>query len=265
MKKEEYFFNNAAEKKRLEIKFDSEQAKQQLLDMGFKRGMKFLDVGCGTGAMLREVKAFDSKNKHIWGIDANKEFLLHAARIASENKRAKYCASNTYRLPFKDNSFDFVWSRLMLEHLVDPLRAIKEMKRVSKKGGIIAIGDLDGNCIFHYPVDKKFERDLNHLLTLLAPYGFDPYIGRKLFHLLLVLHLRKIEVKLYPYHNIYGKPNKKDRINWNIKIKSAIGFLRKHTKSKDNFLKKIESSCLSYIQRKDTFTYSTLIFAKGVK
>ena len=264
MKKEKYFFNTPREKKRLEIKFNPEHARQQLLDMGFKKGMKFLDAGCGTGAMVRTVKEYDPKNKHIYGVDANRGFLAHGSSLLSDNK-SHYCSGNLYKLPFKDNSFDFVWTRFVLEHLVNPLAAIKEMKRVLKRGGIIAVGDLDGNCVFHYPMEKEFEKKLNAILKLLGPYGFDPLIGRKLFYFLRVLKFSRIDVKLYPYHNIFGRPDKNAWLNWNIKINETVVFLKKNSKLSAAGLKNIRKQLLSYILNKNTYTYSVLIFAKGVK
>jgi ubiquinone/menaquinone biosynthesis C-methylase UbiE len=264
MKKEKYFFNTPSEKKRLEIKFDPAQAKQQLLDMGFKKGMRFLDAGCGTGAMVRTVKGYDPKNKHIYGVDANKKFLTFSSSLKSRN-RADYYAGNLYKLPFKDKSFDFVWTRFVLEHLINPLAAIKEMKRVLKKGGIIAMGDLDGNCVYHYPINPDFERNLNTILKSLGPYGFDPFIGRKLFYFLRALKFANIHVKLYPYHNIFGRPDQNDWLNWNIKINGTIKFLEKNRKLSRVLLKKIKKQWLSYILDKNTYTYSVLIFAKGVK
>jgi predicted glycosyltransferase involved in capsule biosynthesis len=145
------------------------------------------------------------------------------------------------------------------------LAAIKEMKRVLKTDGILAVGDLDGNCVFHYPMDPAFEKNLDTILKLLSPYGFDPFIGRKLFSFLKILKFAKINVQLYPYHNIFGRPKKNDWMNWNIKINSTIGFLKKNTKLSGDDLKNLKKQLLSFILNKNTYTYSMLIFAKGVK
>lgn len=264
-KSEKYFFNTALEEKRFPLKFEVEQASEQLFEMGFKKGMRFLDVGCGIGQVLRLVSILDKRNKHLFGVDSNKDILSRAVLQARNNKNLKYCTGNIYRLPFKNDTFDFIWCRLTIEHLVNPLFAIKEMKRLLTRGGIIALGDLDGNCLFHYPLNKHFEKRIQRALKLLEPFGFDPFVGRKLFHLLKISHFKNICTKIFPYHNIYGKPEKKVLISWAMKINSTIDFLKNNSDAGKGFLEKTRKEFIDYIRSNDTFTYSVLIFAKGVK
>ena len=53
--------------------------------------------------------------------------------------QVKYIQGNIFQLPFKENSFDVVWNQGVLEHFTEPEKAIKEMYRVTKPNGIVAI------------------------------------------------------------------------------------------------------------------------------
>lgn len=266
-KKEIYFVDSPKERKRLDLKFNVEQSKQELVDMGFKKGMSFLDVGSASGNMVRLVGEYDIDNKNIAGVDINTQYVDYCNEFVkkSKNQNIKYYVGNTYQLPFKDNQFDFIWSRFLLEHLKDPFLAIKEMKRVLKPSGKLAIGDIDGNCLFHYPIEEKFEKELFEAIELLKPFGFDPFIGRKLFHFMKQLRMKNIDVKIYPYHDIHGEPNKIDLENWMSKIKSVIDFIKKANLMDIDKANDIETNFIKLIKSKQTFTYSTLIFVRGEK
>lgn len=262
-----YFMSSSSEWDRLKGKFDYEQTKQSLVELGFQKGMSFLDVGCGPGMMVNLVSDFDKTNENICGIDANSEFMERATKESKEkgNNQIKYYTGNIYNLPFADDSFDFVWSRFLFEYLQNPILALKELRRVVKKGGIVAVGDLDGNDVFHYPIDVKLEDNLNKIMKALATTGFDPFVGRKLFYYMNEAGIEDVEVKLYPYHNIYGEPKSKDLENWVVKVNSCVEFLKKNKSLNEDEGEEIKKDFLNHFCDKKTFTYSMLIFAKGKK
>lgn len=252
--------------KRLESKFDVDSAREQLEKLGFRNGMRFLDAGCGGGAMTR-LAAKSAKRSRIFGIDANEDHVAYAEKTAQKQHlpNIKYYKASIYNLPFKDSSFDFIWSRFLFEYLKDPLSALRELKRVAKRGGIVCVGDIDGNCLFHYPTNDLFRNKLNKAMKLLEPFGFDPFVGRKLYYFFKKAGFGKIEVSLFPYHNIYGKPGKKDYENWETKIASVTNFIKKINTANSKFAASLKKDFLRYIRHNNTFTYSVLIFAKGIK
>lgn len=111
----------------------------QAVEPFIKRNAKFLDVGCGAGyAML---KAIESKNCEVFGIDPNPGD--HGVgrngsgfKIPVENIKQAFAEE----IPFESKSFDVVYSSHVLEHVNDEQKSLSEMKRVLKDDGILIIG-----------------------------------------------------------------------------------------------------------------------------
>jgi ubiquinone/menaquinone biosynthesis C-methylase UbiE len=98
-------------------------------------GEAILDVGCGTGSLafaLHDVLP----DAHITGIDPSEDYVRHASRHGSV--RARFEVGDAQRPTFPDGKFDRTLSALMLNFLLDPLRATREMMRVTKPGGVVA-------------------------------------------------------------------------------------------------------------------------------
>lgn len=91
-------------------------------------GKRLLDVGCGAGFLL---EAAEEKGLFVSGIDISNKAVKMARQIASNSDIVVGDAEN---LPYKACSFDFVTCLGTLEHLSDPLKGVKEIARVLKKG-----------------------------------------------------------------------------------------------------------------------------------
>tara|TARA_R110002096_G_scaffold244371_2_gene436584 strand:- start:2175 stop:2873 length:699 start_codon:yes stop_codon:yes gene_type:complete len=89
---------------------------------------KILDIGCCRGDALRRIKKNDS-DLELFGVDLRDEDTY-------EDVEFKTCNLETESLPFEDNTFDFVYSKSVLEHVVNTENYIKESFRVLKPGGI---------------------------------------------------------------------------------------------------------------------------------
>jgi len=99
-----------------------------------KQNSVILDLGCGNGLSSYML----SKNGHtVIGTDISAFFLLDASHL--QNKNLNYLVCDALSLPYKDESFDVVCSNELIEHLTDIPRAITEMARVLKSGGVIII------------------------------------------------------------------------------------------------------------------------------
>lgn len=103
---------------------------------GLVSGSKFLDVGCGLGLGLAYANQFDCE---LYAT----EFDQGALDFVSDRFSVKTFKGDVWSADYQDYFFDFVHISHVIEHVIDPRAYIKEMRRIVKPGGIIAIGTPD--------------------------------------------------------------------------------------------------------------------------
>lgn len=114
--------------------------------------MELLDVGCGPGTMTLDLAAFVAPGRVI-GVE-NVEAPLVAAREAAAargDETTTFGVGDALALPFPDDSFDVVHAHQVLQHLTDPVTALREMRRVCRPGGWVAARDADYAAMSWYP------------------------------------------------------------------------------------------------------------------
>ena len=100
-------------------------------------GARWLDVGCGTGALSRTILD-RAAPEAVTGLDASAGFVQHAAaRVA--DRRASFRVGDAQALPFDDGAFDAAVSGLVLNFVPAPARMVAEMRRVVRQGGAVAL------------------------------------------------------------------------------------------------------------------------------
>jgi SAM-dependent methyltransferase len=104
-------------------------------------GDAVLDVGAGTGALAFAVRDAIEASL-IEGLEPSAEYASHAAH-ASDDPRIHFGVGDAQRLPFPGASFDKTVSALVVNFIPDPARAVKEMIRVTKPGGVITAAVWD--------------------------------------------------------------------------------------------------------------------------
>lgn len=113
-----------------------EQVEEFIMDNGVKYDSRILDVGCAMGGFLKHL---DSKGFiNLYGIDMIKAYVDKA-----DNENIK--VGSVYKIPFEDDSFDIVILDQVLEHLFNLRLAMKEIRRVLKRGGLVYIGVPDAD------------------------------------------------------------------------------------------------------------------------
>jgi SAM-dependent methyltransferase len=91
-----------------------------------------------------------------------------------------YGIGDVYALPFVDAAFDVVHAHQLLQHLVDPVSALREMGRVLKPGGLVAVRDSDYGCKAWAPDDTRLRRWLELYHQVTAGNGAQADAGRYL-------------------------------------------------------------------------------------
>ncbi|GFF22546.1 uncharacterized methyltransferase C1B3.06c [Aspergillus udagawae] len=101
---------------------------------------QILDVGCGPGSMTVDFAKHVPRG-HVTGVEHVPEPLEAARALASSESAANvsFLVGDIHNLPFPDNTFDIVHAHQVLQHIADPVQAFKEMRRVAKQGGIVAV------------------------------------------------------------------------------------------------------------------------------
>jgi ubiquinone/menaquinone biosynthesis C-methylase UbiE len=115
--------------------------------------MHILDVGCGPGTITADLAKLVPEG-HVTGIERSAEDVLQKARdeaAAQGITNITYAIGDVLSLSFPDNSFDIVHAHQVLQHVSDPVLALKEMVRVAKPGGIVAARDTDFSAMTWYP------------------------------------------------------------------------------------------------------------------
>jgi len=108
---------------------------------GSEAGESIVDVGCGTGSLTR-VLTETVQPKRIVGVDLSDAYL-EAARQNIRDARVSFEKADATQLNFPDAAFDRAVSMLVLQFVPDADRAIGEMKRVVKPGGVVAAAVWD--------------------------------------------------------------------------------------------------------------------------
>jgi len=111
--------------------------------LNLRGGMRVLDAGCGTGRHLAE--AFRREGVAVVGLDRNGEDLVKAGNLMRLLEREReggpwlVCRGDVTSLPFRDGAFDVVVCSEVLEHVRDADAAVRELVRVLKPGGSLAV------------------------------------------------------------------------------------------------------------------------------
>jgi len=181
-------------------------------------GMSLLDAGCGPGTVTTGLARAVSPGDVV-GLDAAPGVLDHARAHASEERvdNVTFIAGDVYGLDFAVGEFDVVYANQLLQHLADPVRAIAEMRRVLKPGGLLAVRDADYATMSPHPKFPEFP-DWNELYHQVAyRNNAEPDAGRTLPAWVRAAGLGEIEI----HPNVVAMDGEEARIwgrSWSQRI-----------------------------------------------
>ena len=120
---------------------------------------RILDCGCGPGSITIGLAQWAPDGQTV-GIDIGAEQLDGARALARDLgvKNVTFRQGDIFALPFEDDSFDVVFSQTVLYHIPDPEKALAEIKRVLRPGGLVALRDAINASIMIWP-DEPLVRE----------------------------------------------------------------------------------------------------------
>ncbi len=149
-------------------------------------GMRVLDVGCGPGTITLGLAEAVAPGEVI-GVDLQEGLVERARGLAAQRgvSNVRFERADAYELPFPDGSFDAALAHRVVMHLADPVRGLREVRRVLRRAGVLGLCDVDVATTVRWPTTPEFEQFLELRMRAFHLQGTDGRIGRK--HRQLVL------------------------------------------------------------------------------
>ncbi|MFE9425370.1 methyltransferase domain-containing protein [Kitasatospora sp. NPDC006697] len=147
-----------------------------------RAGQRLLDVGCGPGTITADLAELVGPEGRVAAIDTSAEVLAEAARCAAARGigNIAFEVADVFQLPYPDGEFDVVHAHQVLQHLGDPVAALREMRRVLAPGGVLAVRDADYRAMAWYPELPELERWMEIYQQSTRINGGEPNAGRRL-------------------------------------------------------------------------------------
>jgi SAM-dependent methyltransferase len=141
-------------------------------------GLAVLDVGCGPGTITADLARLVAPGR-VTAVDVS-EAVLDEARRAAGLANVEFAVADVHALDFPDGSFDVVHAHQVLQHVGDPVGALREMRRVCRPGGIVAVRDSDYAAMTWYPEVPELDAWLALYRDVARRNGGEPDAGRRL-------------------------------------------------------------------------------------
>ncbi|MGN6524388.1 MAG: methyltransferase domain-containing protein [Actinomycetes bacterium] len=145
-------------------------------------GMSLLDVGSGPGTITADFVRLVTPGE-VTGLEHSEAALTLTRDELSRqglSGRADLVVGDVHKLPFPDASFDIVHAHQVLQHVADPVQALREMRRVCKPQGLVAVRDSDYSGFVWWPPEPALDAWLTLYLACARENGGEPDAGRRL-------------------------------------------------------------------------------------
>ena len=139
--------------------------------LGVPAGQRWLDVGCGTGALSQTILD-RAAPQSVMGIDPSEGFVAHARGVI-DDRRAEFCIGDARALPVDDRVFDAAVAGLVINFVPDMAKAAAEMVRVARPGGTVAV------YVWDYAGEMQMMRRFWDAAVALDPAALDKNEGRR--------------------------------------------------------------------------------------
>lgn len=144
-----------------------------------RAGMAVLDVGCGPGTITIDLARVVAPGAVV-GIDRSDDVIGAAASTDGLPDNVTFSVGDVYHLDAEDDSFDVVHAHQVLQHLSEPVEALREMRRVCRPGGVVAVRDADYEAFTWAPEDERLSAWLRTYRSVATGNKAEPDTGRRL-------------------------------------------------------------------------------------
>lgn len=147
-----------------------------------KPGMRILDVGCGPGTISIDFAKVVGPQGSVVGVENSEEVIAEARAAAAAQgvTNIEFVLGDIHALPFPDGAFDVAHAHQVIQHAGEPVGSLREMRRVTKRGGFVAVREGEFSTMTWFPEDAALVawRDLH--IRVGHSLGGEPNAGRRL-------------------------------------------------------------------------------------
>ena len=164
-------------------------------DTAYPDGALVLEAGCGVGSQTITL-ARRSPGARFVSIDRSAESLAQARRRIAEAGLAnvEFRQEDIFALPFAPGSFDHVFVCFVLEHLAEPVRALRVLREQLKPGGTLTVIEGDHGSTYFHPESEAARKAIQCLIDLQRDAGGNSLIGRQVYPLLKEAGFARVHV-----------------------------------------------------------------------
>ena len=144
-------------------------------------GSRVLDVGCGPGSIsVGLAKIIEPGELHGIDMEESQIMIARASAAAGGHDNATFRVGDATDLPFEDNTFDAAYTHAVLMHVPDTEKALSEIMRVLKPGGVLASREVVTYASFVGPDEAVDDEAWSTFSRLVSASGGHPDMGRDL-------------------------------------------------------------------------------------
>lgn len=143
------------------------------------KGKSALDVGCGPGTLTSDLARALAPGRVV-GVDRSEGIVEDARRIGDGAANLTFEVGDVYSLPYQAGQFDLVHAHQVLQHLSDPVSALREMLRVCRSGGHVAVRDADYSTMAWWPPLDGLDQWMEMYQAVARANRAEPDAGRRL-------------------------------------------------------------------------------------
>ncbi len=156
-------------------------------------GMSLLDIGAGPGTITADLARLVEPGRTT-ALEATEDALaITRATFAELDIEMEFVVGDIHALDLPDDTYDVVHAHQVLQHVADPVQALREMRRVCKPGGIVAARDSDYRAFAWYPTLPELDEWMELYQQMARANGGEPDAGRQLLSWALEAGFEKVD------------------------------------------------------------------------